>query len=70
MYRVKCQEKDCDWSGNHRDLLKAEHPFRFPRMAGVREYIFGCPECESAFEEPYPDPDPAKLPSLKKDETR
>lgn len=49
---VKCPF--CEWSGKEDDLLVDENPFRSPRMYGIKELIYGCPKCESVFEEiPY-----------------
>lgn len=46
---AECPE--CKHVCDYLELLVEDHPFKYPRMAGVKEKIYGCPECEYAFEE-------------------
>lgn len=41
----------CDKVSPYRELQKEEHPFRSPQFAGAREWIYGCPHCDSCIED-------------------
>lgn len=40
----------CEWEGPAKETTLAEHPFKYPRMAGCRESILICPKCDSCIE--------------------
>jgi hypothetical protein len=40
----------CKWEGKAGNVDQEEHPFKYPSIAGVKEWILICPECESCIE--------------------